>query len=64
MRLEKLHYTSTQGELSVTTFSYDDTGRLESSILELADGTVVHRISIATTNTAVRFKNIANFRMD
>ncbi|PIZ67698.1 MAG: hypothetical protein COY19_05110 [Candidatus Marinimicrobia bacterium CG_4_10_14_0_2_um_filter_48_9] len=39
MRLEKLHYDNSQGELGVTHFSYNQEGRLESSVWELTDGT-------------------------
>ena len=38
MRLIKLNYTNTQGELGFTTFYYDSTGQLERSVWELTDG--------------------------
>ena len=39
MRLKKLHYTNTQGELGVTTFYYAENGQLDHSVWELLDGT-------------------------
>lgn len=39
MRLKKMNYTNTQGELGFTTYFYDKNNRLERSVWELADGT-------------------------